>query len=114
MGPFVSKSIASEWLWSLRDAPRPNLLTASCWQAYCSVQSSARNLANCIKPGQTCRAINIGFNSTALIMRSGYYWNRLLRYVDPEPQTCLINVRETFPNKFRGSVRDIQKNTFRA
>src|SRR6266511_4209502 len=79
-----------------------------------SVQPGARDLANCIKPVQTRRAIHVSFDSTALIMRSLYYRNRLLRHVDPKPQTCLVNVRETLLNEFRRFMRDIQKHALRA
>ena len=45
-------------------------------------------------------------------MRRRYDRNRLLRHIDPELQTCLVNVREPLPNEFGRFVRDIQKHAF--
>src|SRR5213593_3044845 len=83
-------------------------------ETICSVQSGTRHLADRIQPRQTRRAINACFDSTAWITRRRHDWNRLLRHVDPEPQACLINVREALANEYRRFVRDIQKHAFRA
>src|SRR4029453_1357421 len=81
-------------------------------ETICSVQSGARNLTDRIQPSQACRTICLRFNPAALIMRCRYNRNRLLRHVDAESQTRLVNVRETLPNEFRRLVRENQKHAF--
>ena len=46
-------------------------------------------------------------------MRRRNHGNGLLRDVDAEPQTRLINVRETIVNELRPFVRDVQKGALR-
>ena len=45
-------------------------------------------------------------------MRGRHDRNWLLRDVDPELQTCLINVREPLPNEFGRFVSNVQKHAF--
>src|SRR5207237_4131178 len=63
---------------------------------------------------QTASAVNIGSNSATLVMRRRHHWNGLPAHVDSELQTSLENVREPFPQKRLGLVRDIEVNALRA
>ncbi len=83
-------------------------------QAIRAVQSGAGHFADRVKSGQRRRAIHVGLDSAALIMRRRHHRDRLFRHVDAEPQTGFVNVREPFAQEFRRLVRDIEINTLRA
>ena len=68
-----------------------------------AVQTGAGHFADRVKPGQTGRAVHVGLDSAALIMRRRHDRDRLLRHVDPEAQAGLVNVRETLLQELRAA-----------
>ncbi len=78
------------------------------------MQSGATNFANCIQTAQTGRAVDVGLNPAALIMRCRHHWNRLLCHVDPKMQTGLVNIWEPLAQKFHRLVGDVEKHILRA
>src|SRR2546421_4359286 len=78
------------------------------------MQAGASDFTNGIQAGQISRAVYVGLNSAALIMRRRHYRNRLLGHVDSKAQTSLENIRESFAQEFYRLVGDIEEEAMRA
>src|SRR5947208_8731500 len=77
------------------------------------MQTGTAHFADGVQTAQTARAVDVGLDSTALIMRRRHHRNRLPAHVDPKLQTGFENVRKTFTQKRLGLMRDMQINALR-
>src|SRR5260370_17309972 len=83
-------------------------------QSVRAMQSGATYFANCIQAWQTCRAVHVRLDSATLIMRRRHNRDRLLRHVDAEAHTRLVNIRKALTQKLHRFVRDIEKDALGA
>src|SRR5947209_2298987 len=79
-----------------------------------AMQSGAADFTDRVQSRQRGRAVHVGLDSTALIMRSRHDGDRLLRHVDAETQARLVNVRKTLAQELRRLLRDVEVDALRA
>src|SRR6516225_4199478 len=79
-------------------------------ESICAVQTGASHLPYRKKSAQSRCTFEIGFNSTALVMRCRNNRNRLTGDIDPKSSTGFIDVRESVFDKLRRLLSNINKD----
>src|SRR5689334_18558888 len=78
-----------------------------------SMQTGAGNLSDRVQTRQAGRAIHVGLDPPALIMRRWNHWNRLLRHVDPITKAGLVYVREALLQELSRLMGNVEVNALR-